>query len=161
MRISLTPRPTDGARSYTAVLLVILAVMTAGLVAAPLGGAAPPDDFQTSLVVGDGLEGPSGFEIAPDGRVFILERTGKIKVVKDGILLPTPFADLPSADTGDRGLIGIAFDPDFGVSNFYVYFYYTGLDLFNRLVRFDASGDVGTNGPVLLYQTYSPSHELH
>ena len=38
-------------------------------------------------------------------------------MVKDGQLLPTPFADLPSEATGDRGLIGIAFDPDFGVSN--------------------------------------------
>ena len=41
--------------------------------------AAPPDDFQTSLVVGTGLTGSTGFEIAPDGRIFILERAGKIK----------------------------------------------------------------------------------
>ena len=90
-------------------------MLALGLFAAPAGIAAPPGDFQTSLVVGDGLDGPSGFEIAPDGRIFILERSGKIKIVKNGQLLPTPFADLPSEDTGDRGLIGIAFDPDFGV----------------------------------------------
>ena len=40
--------------------------------------AAPPVNFQTSLVVGSGLDGPTGFEIAPDGRIFILERTGKM-----------------------------------------------------------------------------------
>ena len=112
-------------------------------------------------MVGDGLDGPSGFEIAPDGRIFILERTGKIKVVKDGQLLPTPFADLPSEATGDRGLIGIAFDPDFGVSNHYVYFYYTGHDLLNHLVRFSAHDDVGTDGPFELFRTSSPSLELH
>ena len=113
------------------------------------------------MVVEDGLNGPSGFEIAPDGRIFILERAGKIKIVKDGQLLPTAFADLPSEDTGDRGLIGIAFDPDFGVSNHYVYFYYTGHDLLNHLVRFSAAEDVGTDGPFELFRTSSPSQLLH
>jgi glucose/arabinose dehydrogenase len=123
--------------------------------------AAPPADFQTSLVIGSGLDGPSGFEIAPDGRIFILERSGRIKIVKNGQLLAEPFADLPSEATGDRGLIGIAFDPDFGVANHYVYFYYTGLDLLNHLVRFDASGDVGADGPYTIFQTQSLSQHLH
>jgi glucose/arabinose dehydrogenase len=136
-------------------------LLTPGLVFVPSAVAAPPTDFQTSLVLGDGLDGPSGFEIAPDGRIFILERAGKIKIVKNGQLLPTPFADLPSEDTGDRGLIGIAFDPDFGVSNHYVYFYYTGHDLLNHLVRFSAADDVGTDGPFELFRTSSPSQLLH
>jgi len=142
-------------------VLAILALLTLGLIAAPRAVAAPPADFQTSLVLGDGLNGPSGFEIAPDGRIFILERSGKIKIVKNGQLLPTPFANLPSEDTGDRGLIGIAFDPDFGVSNHYVYFYYTGHDLLNHLVRFSAADDVGTDGPFELFRTSSPSQLLH
>ena len=103
----------------------MVVLLTVGLMFATSGVAAPPAGFQTSVVVDDGLNGPSGFEIAPDGRIFILERAGKIKIVREGQLRPTPFADLPSEDTGDRGLIGIAFDPDFGVSNHYVYFYYT------------------------------------
>ncbi len=126
----------------------------------PLTHAAPPENFQKNLITGSGLDGPSGFEFAPDGRIFILERTGKVKIVKDGTLLPTPFTELPSVATGDRGLIGIAFDPDFN-TNHYVYFYYTGLDLLNRLVRFNASGDVGTDGPFILFETTSPSQQLH
>ncbi|MBW3538334.1 PQQ-dependent sugar dehydrogenase [Candidatus Parcubacteria bacterium] len=122
--------------------------------------AAPPADFQTTQVIGSGLDGPSAFEIAPDGRIFVLERAGQIKVYKNGQLLPTPFAELPSTATGDRGLIGIAFDPDFS-ANHWVYFYYTGTDLLNRVVRFDASGDVGTDGPLVLYETKSPSELLH
>ena len=140
----------------------MLALLTLGLLLSPpMGSAAAPQHFQTSLVVGDDLNGPSGFEIAPDGRIFILERSGKIKIVKNGQLLPTPFADLPSEDTGDRGLIGIAFDPDFGVTNHYVYFYYTGHDLLNHLVRFSAADDVGSDGPLELFRTSSPSQELH
>ena len=142
-------------------LLTALIALTIAVASSPLAQAAPPADFQTSLVVGDGLNGPSGFEIAPDGRIFILERSGKIKIVKNGTLLPTPFADLPSEDTGDRGLIGIAFDPDFGVSNHFVYFYYTGHDLLNHLVRFNAPDDVATEGPLELFRTSSPSQLLH
>ncbi len=122
--------------------------------------ASPPLNFQTTQIIGSGLNGPSGFEIAPDGRIFILERSGKVKIFKNGTLLDTPFADLPSVDSGDRGLIGIAFDPDYD-TNHYVYFYYTGLDLLNKLVRFNAAGDVGTEGPVILYETKSPSQLLH
>jgi glucose/arabinose dehydrogenase len=141
--------------------LLVALLLTLAAITVPLAEAAPPADFQTSLVVGDGLNGPSGFEIAPDGRIFVLERSGKIKIIKNGELLPSPFADLPSEDTGDRGLIGIAFDPGFGVSNHYVYFYYTGHDLLNHLVRFNAAEDVATDGPFELFRTSSPSHLLH
>ncbi|SCL34098.1 Glucose/arabinose dehydrogenase, beta-propeller fold [Micromonospora rhizosphaerae] len=144
-----------------AALVAIPSVAMMAMLPAAPSAAAPPADFQTSLVVGDGLDGPSGFEIAPDGRIFVLERTGKIKIIKNGQLLPQPFADLPSEATGDRGLIGIAFDPDFGVGNHYVYFYYTGHDLLNHLVRFNASDDVGADGPYPLFQTQSPSQLLH
>jgi glucose/arabinose dehydrogenase len=146
-------------RSQALFLALCLAVVGIFVPAPVL--AAPPPDFQTSLIVGSGLDSPSGFEIAPDGRVFILERGGKIKVVKNGELLAQPFADLPSQTTGDRGLIGIAFDPEFGIANHYVYFYYTGEDLLNHLVRFSADGDVGTDGPFELFVTQSPSHLLH
>lgn len=151
-------------RWRTWVVLAVGAVATLPAVAlapaAPVG-AAPPEGFQTTLVVGDGLDGPSGFEIAPDGRIFVLERSGKIKIVKDGELLATPFADLPSENTGDRGLIGIAFDPEFGVANHFVYFYYTGHDLLNHLVRFNADEDVADGGPLELFRTSSPSTLLH
>ncbi|WP_330186116.1 PA14 domain-containing protein [Dactylosporangium sp. AC04546] len=147
-------------RKYLA--FVILLTVVASLVGPmPPARAATPPGFATQLVIGAGLDGPSGFEIAPDGRIFILERTGKIKIFRDGHLLTQPFADLPSEASGDRGLIGIAFDPGFGVANHYVYFYYTGHDLLNHLVRFDASGDVGTDGPYTIFQTQSPSQLLH
>lgn len=123
--------------------------------------AAPPANFQTTLIAGSGFNGATTFSFSPDGRIFILERTGKVKIFKNGQVLPTPFVDLPSAGTGDRGLIGIAFDPDYA-NNKWVYFWYTSsLDLHNRLVRFDASGDVAVADPVVLFETTTPSQELH
>src|SRR3989344_3452396 len=121
--------------------------------------AAPPENFQTTQIIGSGLSGPTGFDIAPDGRIFILQRTGEVKIYKSGQLLTTNFTTLPSISTGDRGLIGIEFDPQFNINHF-VYFYYTGLDKLNRLIRFDASEDVGKDA-YILYQTTSPSEQLH
>ncbi len=122
--------------------------------------AAPPTDFQTSQIIGSGLTEPVGFSTAPDGRIFILERLGTVKIYKNGQLLATPFVTLPSTNFGDKGLLGITFDPDF-INNKWVYFYYTGTDNLNRVVRFDASGDTAANGPVLLYQTTTVSPQYH
>lgn len=124
--------------------------------------AALPANFQATQIIGSGLNGPTGFGVAPDGRVFILERAGAVKIYKGGQLLPTPFTTLPSAASGDRGLIGVTFDPNFA-QNHFVYFYYTSAgDLLNRIVRFDATGDVATaEGAVEIYKTTIPAQFLH
>ncbi len=153
-------RSGRGNRSSRGVSLLVLSLISF-LSVSHVVFAAPPANFQVQQLVTQGLDGPSGLGIAPDGRIFILERTGKIKIYKNGQLLATPFADLPSAGSGDRGLIGVAFDPEFSTNHF-VYFYYTSAtDLLNYLVRFNAEGDVGTDGPTILYQTHSPSNQLH
>lgn len=122
--------------------------------------AAPPSDFRTTQIIGSDLDVPTGFDFAPDGRIFILQRTGEVRIYKNGQLLPTPFTTLNSASSGDRGLIGIAFDPDYN-TNHYVYFYYTGTDTLDHLVRMDASADIATSPPTVLYETNVASLELH
>ncbi|MCW3066160.1 MAG: glucose/sorbosone dehydrogenase-like protein, partial [Solirubrobacterales bacterium] len=64
---------------------------------------------------------------APPGdasRLFVVEQTGRIRVVRDGAVLPTPFLDLASAVTttgGEEGLLSMAFAPDYATSGrFYV-----------------------------------------
>ena len=148
-------------RQLRVVRIVVVAALLCVVVPTGYAYLAPPTGFQTSLVVGSGLNGPSGFEIAPDGRIFVLERTGTVKIIKNGQLLSQPFVKFNSVASGDRGLIGIAFDPSFGVKNHFVYFYYTGQDLLNHLVRYDASTDVGINGPFTIFETESPSQQLH
>ena len=61
---------------------------------------------------------------APDGRLFVTLQNGTVRVVKDGAMLPTPFATVNEDSAGERGLLGITFDPDFA-TNQYVYVYYT------------------------------------
>lgn len=87
-------------------------------------------------------------EIAPDGRIFVCEQGGRLRVIKNGALLATPFLTLNVDSSGERGLLGIAFDPSFGVLNNFVYVYYTvpSTPRHNRVSRFTANGDVAVAG---------------
>ena len=82
-------------------------------------------------------------QFAPDGRLFVAEQGGRLRVIKNGALLPTPFITLPVDSAGERGLLGVAFDPNFAANQF-VYLYYTvpGTPAHNRIGRFTANGDV-------------------
>jgi glucose/arabinose dehydrogenase len=62
--------------------------------------------------------------LAPDGRVFVCEQAGTLRVIKNGALLTTPFVTVTVNSSGERGLLGVAFDPNFA-SNQLVYIYYT------------------------------------
>ena len=63
-------------------------------------------------------------QFAPDGRLFVCEQGGRLRVIKNGALLPTPFLTLTVSSSGERGLLGVAFDPAFA-SNQFIYVYYT------------------------------------
>src|SRR4051812_34906357 len=87
------------------------------------GAASVPSGF-TDVQVVSGLSNPTLMEIAPDGRIFVSEQGGKLRVIKNGALLATPFVSLSVSTTGERGLLGIAFDPNFATEK-WVYLYYT------------------------------------
>ena len=86
-------------------------------------------------------------EFAPDGRLFVCQQGGQLRVIKNGALLPTPFVSLTVNSAGERGLLGVAFDPNFA-SNGFVYVYYTATTpaIHNRVSRFTANGDVAVPG---------------
>lgn len=115
--------------------------------------ATLPAGFSESTYV-QGFDTPTTMEFAPDGRLFVGEKAGKIRVVKDGRLLTTPFLSLRVDTFSERGLEGIVFDPNFR-NNRYMYVYYTRADNsgFNRLSRFTASAsnpDVAQAGSELV-----------
>lgn len=84
---------------------------------------------------------------APDGRLFVCQQTGQLRVISNGSLLPTPFLSVTVNSSGERGLLGVTFDSDFA-NNHYVYIYYTATTpaLHNRVSRFTANGDVAVAG---------------
>jgi glucose/arabinose dehydrogenase len=104
-----------------------------------------------------GIESPTQMEFAPDGRLFVAEQRGRLRVVKNGATLATPFVALTVDSEGERGLLGVAFDPAFA-SNGFVYVYYTTTAGFrhNRLSRFTANGDVAGAGSEVVLVDFDP-----
>jgi glucose/arabinose dehydrogenase len=105
-----------------------------------------PSNF-TRETVGGAISNPTVMAFAPDGRIFVAQQTGALRVIKNDVLLSTPFVSLTVNSSGERGLIGIALDPDFATNNF-IYLYYTinTAPLKNRISRFTANGDVAVTG---------------
>ncbi len=123
--------------------------MVAALLAwLPFATAAPSPTPEPFL---SGLSFPTNMAFAPDGRLFFTEKeTGQIRIVRNGALLPKPFATLPVVSGAERGLLGIALDPHFDVTP-WVYVYFTdATDGRNRLIRIKAHGDVGGAQQTLL-----------
>ncbi len=114
------------------------------------GATTLPPNFARSQVVG-GLASPTAMEFAPDGRLFVAEQRGTLRVVKAGGTL-APFLDISGRvhSPGERGLLGVAFDPSFS-KNHYVYLYYTQkatgtTSAHNRVIRVTARGDRAVAG---------------
>ena len=109
------------------------------------GNVALPAGFVRSTVAQGFGSLLTSAAFAPDGRLFLTELTGRVRIVKNGALLPTPFATLPVLDGGERGLLGVALDPDFA-ANGHVFLYFTTPQGSNRISRFTAAGDVVAPG---------------
>lgn len=119
-----------------------------------INGATLPPGF-TETQVANGFASPTAMELSPDGRVFVCQQSGQVRVIKNGVLLPTPFASLAVDSSGERGLLGIAFDPNFSTNNF-IYLYYTpsaSSPRRNQVSRFTANGDVAAAGSEVVILT--------
>lgn len=110
-----------------------------------------PAGFTRSAYGGDVKGQGTAMAWSPDGRLFICEQGGGLRVVKNGILLNKPFVTVPTDANGERGLLGVAFHPQFA-SNGWVYVYYTSAEggQHNRISRFTASGDVAQGGETII-----------
>jgi len=140
----------------SAVTRFAAAVPAAALFAATLSGvtlsgatvsaATLRQGFSETVVV-SGLVDPTAMAVAIDGRIFVAQQGGAVRVIRDGVLLPTPFVTLPVNASGERGLIGIALDPQFSLNGF-VYLHYTATapTIHNRVSRVTASADVAVPG---------------
>jgi glucose/arabinose dehydrogenase len=155
--------------------VLALALVAAGPVAAPPPGAAglsvagqrvavaatpaPSGAADTSVVMGaraagfhetivtTGLDSPVSMAMAPDGRAFVCEQGGRVRVIRDGRLLARPFVTVPTRGDIEEGLLGVTFDPGFA-NNRLVYVLYTALTprRHNRVVRYQAAGDTVVPG---------------
>jgi uncharacterized protein (TIGR03437 family) len=127
-------------------LFVVVVCLCLGCLSS--SAATLPAGFTETQI--SGLASPTAMEIAPDGRIFVCLQGGQLRVIKNNALLATPFLSLTVDSSGERGLLGVAFDPNFQANNF-VYVYYTvpSTPRHNRVSRFTANGDVAVAGSEL------------
>ena len=128
---------------------------------APVVGEAPQKVEDKFVVDGVGvkaevwienLEIPWSLVFLGDGRALVSERPGRIRLIKDGKLLSTPYAVVDVAHDGEGGLMGLAFHPDFS-NRPYLYAMHTYRkegQLLNRVVRFKDLGDKGIFDRVII-----------
>lgn len=105
----------------------------------------------TLELVVDGLERPTFVTHAGDGsgRLFIIEKPGRIRIVQDGRLLPEPFLDVVNvvkSSGNEQGILGLAFHPDYE-RNGRFFVYYTALDNDNTVAEFRVSEDANRADP--------------
>ncbi len=124
----------------------------------PTGTPPPPQaTFQVEVFLNN-LNFPVTLAFAPDGRLFFNELdTGNVRVIENGVLLSQAFATLPVATAGERGLIGLAFDPQFA-SNGFVYVLYSDISGVQRVARFNDLNSVGMNQFIIVDNLPSTSN---
>jgi glucose/arabinose dehydrogenase len=93
-------------------------------------------------VVAAGLSIPWAVAFAPDGRIFITERAGRLRVIENGELRAEPLAVVPVEAIGEGGLMGLALDPAFADNGrlYLMYTYSEGGQIRNRVSRFTLTG---------------------
>ncbi len=179
------PTSLRGARLLLALILSAAALA----LAAPVNAAVLPAGFQESTAIG-GLTYPTDVRFAADGRVFVAEKSGIVKVFDSlSDTTPTTFADLRTKvhDYWDRGLLGLALHPSFP-SQPWVYVLYTydfdpnspgqqprwgdacasppgptadGCVVSGRLSRLQAAGDVMTGAEQVLVEDWCQQYPSH
>lgn len=104
---------------------------------------AVPTDFEDALVTNIG--GPTALAFTPDGRMLIATQGGTLRIYQNGALVATPALTLGSrvCTNSERGLLGVAVDPQFAM-NRYVYLFYT----FNKFNTCPTGQPTNANNPV-------------
>lgn len=125
----------------TSVLAALLASLTLPAAAQNCTDINTTDFKKT--VLAQNLESPMKMKIADDGRIFFIERTGHVMLLKPGSTTPTEMLALAVAGNSNNedGVLGIALDPKFN-SNNWIYIYYTlATPMGYRVSRFTLAGD--------------------
>lgn len=109
-------------------LLAAVLLITLLFLQLPLAAQYVVEDLTPSAVIQEGLS----LEQAADGRIFIAERAGRVKVFQNGTVT-TVFTVSTTTDS-EQGLLGLTLHPDF-INNGYIYVFYTRNDKFNHIIE--------------------------
>jgi glucose/arabinose dehydrogenase len=157
-------RRTLPVRAVFLFLFAATAAFAAGCGGGGSGGSehsTAPYGFRSERVA-SGLGAVTGFAFLPDGRVLVAEQQGLVQLIDHGKVAKRPFIDLRKQVNAyrERGLLGIAVDPDFGTNHFVYLLYSYENDAAapqatktERLVRVVAGRDTASRSQVVLVGT--------
>jgi glucose/arabinose dehydrogenase len=150
----------------------IAGALSSSCSAGPPSGASLPPSHHNALTtstnfevqtVATGLEVPWNMVFAPDGRMFVTERVGRLRILKDNKLQPEPVPGIVDAiSSGEIGLMSVALHPDFATNHqLYLSHGYQAPDggLFVRISRYREDGGKLTDHKVILEGV--PAKHLH
>jgi glucose/arabinose dehydrogenase len=109
----------------------------------PNASTFPDPNSYTWQQIAAGLIRPVDLQDNGSGRLFILEKAGRIRIFENGQLLPEPFLDIDDRvndSSNEMGLLGLAFHPDYAQNGFF-YVNYTGAGGNTFISRFQANGN--------------------
>ena len=127
----------------TIVALFMLAGGTGPVASA--AGSLPPVDTTVEEVIASGFDHPVHLTHAGDGggRMFVVEQQGIIRIIKGGSVLPSPFLDIAGKVLygGERGLLSVAFPPDYASKEYFYVNYTRQPDGQTVVARYRVTGD--------------------
>ncbi len=122
---------------------VIAALIGGVAISAPARATTVPTGFVHEMLVGEPfIQSPVGFDFLPDGRFVLVElESGVVRIAAVGDASSDSIARIPDvrADHPERGLLGVAVDPDWPTRP-YLYFHYTALDSTVHVAMWEAAG---------------------
>lgn len=130
-------------------ILMAFLILVLMLQPAPITPARAAGDISISTTLASGFTNPVQLTHAGDasGRIFVVEKPGRVKIIQNGVVRPTPFLDLTSivdSACGECGLLGVAFHPNYETNG---YFYINYTDLGNPMNTVIARYTVSAGNP--------------
>src|SRR5437899_819672 len=114
------------------------------------GGLPPGLTLKLDPFISTGLSAPV-FLTQPlnDGRIFVVEQGGRIRLIKNGVLQTTPFLDITSRvlSGGERGLLSVAFHPNYATNHFFYVYFTTQTNGDIRVERFTTTSNPDVADP--------------
>jgi glucose/arabinose dehydrogenase len=136
--------------------LSALAIAAAGV---PPARAEVREPGFSVATLAEGLEEPTALEFAPDGRLFAIERAGRVRLIVDGVLQGAPVAAVEVVTENENGLLGLALSPDFARDH-YLYVFATVSIHEQQIIRFTEVNGVGVD-PVVIRDHLPTRGEFH
>ena len=143
---------TDGGFSLAGdgIKTTTLAVTVTGGGPTPIPTPTPAGPAMALTTVATGLTSPVDVTHAGDGRVFVVEKPGRIRILTNGALLLTSFLDIVArvnSSGSEMGLLGLAFHPNYAANGYFYVNYTFGNPLRTRVSRFTVTGNADLANP--------------